>query len=62
LSLGATTAVLRNLTLDIKLDEEKSKHVGFTQQNGFGLAIFAQFVEACKGTAMPVTPCCWLAR
>jgi hypothetical protein len=44
------------------LDEEKSKHVGFTQQNGFGLAIFAQFVEACKGTAMPVTPCCWLAR
>lgn len=46
----------------LKLDEERSKHVGFAQQNAFGLAIFAQFVEACKGTAMPVTPCCWLAR
>jgi hypothetical protein len=33
------------------LDEEKSKHVGFAQQNGFGLAILARFVEACKGTS-----------
>jgi hypothetical protein len=28
------------------LDEEKSKHVGLAQQNGFGPAFFSQDAEA----------------
>jgi hypothetical protein len=32
------------VTLKIKLDEEKSKHAGLAQQNGFGPA-FVKFAE-----------------
>jgi hypothetical protein len=30
----------------LKLDEEKSKHGDFTQQNGFGTAFFGPFAQA----------------
>jgi hypothetical protein len=31
-----------------KFDEEKSKHIGLAQQNGFGLAFFVKDDEARK--------------
>jgi hypothetical protein len=31
-----------------KLDEEKSKHVGLAQHDGFGPCNFALFAAACK--------------
>ncbi len=36
------------MTLQIKLDEEKSKHVTWAQQNGLD-SIFAQFAKVGKG-------------
>jgi hypothetical protein len=36
------------VTLQIKLDEEKSKHASLVQQNSFSPAFFAQFAEAGK--------------
>jgi hypothetical protein len=36
----------QNVTCTVKVDEEKSKHAGLAQQNGFWLSISAQFAEA----------------
>jgi len=38
------------------LDEEKSKHDGLAQQNGFGLAFFTRMLRLAKVTA-PNTCC-----
>ncbi len=32
----------------LKLNEEKSQHAGFVQQNGFGPAIFAELTQPGK--------------
>ncbi len=32
----------------VKLDEEKSKHAGLPEENGFGSALIAEFPMACK--------------
>jgi hypothetical protein len=37
------------------LDEEKSKHVGLAQHNGFGPAILPSLLLLVKGTAKPNT-------
>jgi hypothetical protein len=37
----------------LKLDEEKSKHVGLAQQNGFGAAFLHNLLRFVKGTAKP---------
>jgi hypothetical protein len=39
-----------------KLVEEKSKHTGLAQQNGFWPSNFAQFVEAGKRAQQVLTP------
>jgi hypothetical protein len=46
MDIKATTKVLSMCPCKFKLHEEKSKHAGLAQQNGFGLAFFT-------------TVCCW---
>jgi hypothetical protein len=38
------------VTCTVKLDEEKSKHAGLAQQNGFGLAFQHSLLRLEKGT------------
>jgi hypothetical protein len=40
-----------------KLDEEKSKHAGLVQQNGFGPAFFHSMQLLVKGTTKRNTCC-----
>ncbi len=42
---------LRMCPSERKLDEEKSKHAGLAQQNGFGPAFFHRMLRLVKGTA-----------
>jgi hypothetical protein len=44
-----------------KLNEEKSKHAGLAQHNGFGPAFLHRMLRLVKGTTKPNT-CCWLTR
>jgi hypothetical protein len=37
------------------LDEEKSKHAGLAQQNGFGPAFLHRMLKLAEGTAKPNT-------
>jgi hypothetical protein len=37
------------------LDEEKTKHAGLAQQNGFGPAFLHRMLRLAKYTAMPST-------
>jgi hypothetical protein len=42
-------------TLQLKLEEEKSKHASLAQQNGFGPAFLYNLLRLVKGTAKPNT-------
>jgi hypothetical protein len=47
------------------LDDKKSRHAGFAQQNGFGLSFLHMMLLPVKDTAKFNTccwSCCWLAR
>jgi hypothetical protein len=39
----------------LELDEEKSKHAGLAQQNGFGPAFLHSLLRLVKGTTKPNT-------
>jgi len=41
-----------------KLDEEKSKHAGLVQQNGFGPAFLHRMLRLVKGCAAKPNTCC----
>ncbi len=43
------------VTCKLKLNEEKSKHVGLAQQNDFGPAFLYGFLTLIKGQAKPNT-------
>jgi hypothetical protein len=43
------------VTCKLKLDEEKSKHAGLAQQNGFGPAFVHSLLTLIKGRAKPNT-------
>ncbi len=43
----------------LKLDDEKSKHAGLAQQNGFGPAFLHSLLGLVKGIAKP-NIYCWL--
>jgi hypothetical protein len=45
------------VALQRKLDEEKSKHDGLAQQNGFDPAFSHKMKRLVKGTAKPTTCC-----
>ncbi len=47
----ATPPVLNMWPCKSKLDEEKSKHAGLAQQNGFGWAFLHSLLRLVKGTA-----------
>jgi len=50
--IGAAPAPgLRMCPSKRKLDEEKLKHAGLAQQNGFGPAFFQRMLRLVKGTA-----------
>jgi len=51
--LRATPPMLSMQSCKLKLDEEKSKHVGLAQQNGFGAAFLHNLLRFVKGTAKP---------
>jgi hypothetical protein len=48
---AAPPPVLRTQPIKRKLDEEKLKHAGLAQQNGFGTAFFHRMLRLVKGTA-----------
>jgi hypothetical protein len=53
----ATPPVLNMWPSKRKLDEVKSKHAGWVQQNGFSPAFFHRMLRLVKGTAEPYTYC-----
>jgi hypothetical protein len=46
---------LHQCTLQQILDNEKSKHAGLAQQNGFGPAFLHRMLKLAEGTAKPNT-------
>ncbi len=53
--LTAALAVLSMWPWKSKFDEEKSKHAGLGQQDGFGPAFLHSLLRLAKGTAKPNT-------
>jgi hypothetical protein len=45
--------IAESVTLQTKLDAEKSKHASLAQQNGFGPAFLHSLLRFVKGTAKP---------
>ncbi len=54
-TLRASPAMLSMGPCKLKLDEEKSKHAGVAQQNGFGQEFVHNLLRLVTGTAQPNT-------